>query len=159
MPRSVAEGEPFAVGGNVAVKQPHAEVGQVQLGAAIMTDGELAEVDDTRLGLEFRRLQGLCGELGKELIKTAINIGKRGGLLGGHREIDAPQSAEERTEETFLQEINGSGPVGLASGCQLVEVSASSPIGEHKLIGKRRRASVDRSAGPSRKSSPVVITV
>ena len=63
MARRVAQREPFAIGGDGAVQQAHAEVGQVQFAGAIVADLELAEVDLARLGLQFRRLHRLVGSL------------------------------------------------------------------------------------------------
>src|SRR5262249_28458273 len=142
-----------------AVHEPHAEVGQVQLGGAVLADLDEAEVDLAGRGLYFRRLQGLRRELGQELVEAAIDVGELGGLLGGHGQIDAPHAAEERTEKPLLEQRYGGRPVLLAGESELIEVAAGQAVGEDELVGKESGAGIEGSAAPARESGAVMITV
>src|ERR1019366_5316188 len=61
-------------------------------------------------------------------------------------QIDTPHAAEERTEETLFQKVDGGRPVLLAGHGELVEVSARQPAWKDELIGERGRPGVDGSA-------------
>ncbi len=134
----VAQGEPFAVGGDGAIQQAHARVAQVQFDGAVAAHRQPAEVDRGRLGLELGRLEDLAGQLGKQLVQAAVGIGEPGRLLGGDGEIDAPEPTEERCEEALFEQIESGGPVLLTADGELVEVAAGLAVGKDERRRKQR---------------------
>jgi hypothetical protein len=100
----VAQGQPGGVGAeDGAGNQPHALVFHVQTKCALRADLQDAEVDFLRLQTEARLGEDIGGQFFQQLIETEIGVGELGGLLGGHRQIDAAQSAEEFFQIALLE--------------------------------------------------------
>src|SRR5262249_1187 len=155
---SVAEAEPFAIRPDSALEQPHAKVSQMQFARAVLVDLDLAQVDLARLDLQLWCFQRSRRQLGEQLIEPAVDVRKLGGFLSGHRQIDAPHAAEERTQIALPQEVDRGRPVVLAGYRELIEVAAGQSVGKDELIRKWRSPGIDRFAGPARQSDPITRT-
>src|SRR5262249_29976076 len=80
---------------------------------------------------------------------TAVVVGEGGRLLGGHRQVDTTEAAEEVAEEALLQQLPGGVPVTLAGQGQLVEVAAGPARGGDGRGGEGLGNHRDGSAGPA----------
>ena len=82
------------------------------------------------------------------MIQSAVGIGELGGLLGGHGQIDAAESAEEVFQVALLEEIAGGGPFFLAGEGQFVEAAARPAAGKDE--GMRERLAPTATGPPLR---------
>ena len=144
-----ADGEPGGVvAGDGAVEQAHAAVLQVQLEAAVLADGDGAEVDFRGAACRCGGLQHVGGQLVEQLVEAAVEVGARG-RRRGRRGPGRPGRGRRGS-------VRGS-PVGAGRGAssqslvagegQFVVATALPARGEDERVRERLPADGDWSGG------------
>ena len=107
----------------------------------------------------MRRTQGvgIGREFLQQLAQPEVEVGFLGGLLGGHRQIEAPDRAEIRLPGAVGQQGLRLVPACIASQGELIEIGAALTIGKVERRGQGQSAHLQRPLLASLGEGPAIV--